>query len=71
MFKLIHDESFAERVHDNQYLIVKVYDDQNQEVGQVKLEIGPATTAATHGATNEAPVHIKTSGKVSMVHTHE
>jgi hypothetical protein len=72
-FKLIHDDSFAERNANNSYLIVKIYDEANAEVGQVKLEVHAGTDNAPMVIEGQSPAHINvtTSGKVSMLHTHE
>lgn len=52
-YKLIHDESFAEESSGFRYVVLKVLNEENIEVGQVKLEFdedeNPVLKLTTHG----------------------
>lgn len=50
-YKLIHDESHAEQASGYKYLIAKVYDAVDREVGQVKMEVGERGGKATISVT--------------------
>lgn len=62
MFKLIHDPSYHEQISGYSYIALKVLDENNVEVGQLKLEVekdssykntlGPFIRAKIHGPIN-------------------
>ena len=75
MYKLVHDPSYAEYIGLSRYIVVKVYDGKDQQVGQIKLEVlpqkDPSSPIAISIQTQGNLTHIDQFGVQVMKNTQE
>jgi hypothetical protein len=63
--KLIHDPAYTEVVSGNKYIVVKLFNDHDVEVGQIKLVAPTPESLLLPG--DLFPVQVVASGKAGLV----